>query len=44
MNTDDSRVTARIVRIEDGETYHEYKIGGVPYPSTEAVEAALDAH
>ncbi len=24
-----TRVTARIVRTEDGETYHEYEVGGV---------------
>jgi len=42
--TDNTRVTARIVRTEDGETFREYRTGGVSYPSAEAVEAALEAH
>ena len=29
MQTSDARVTARIVRTEDGETFHEYEVGGV---------------
>jgi len=37
------RVTARIVRTADGQSYTEYRIGGVSYPSTEAVEAAVEA-
>jgi len=41
--TNDPRVTARIVRTEDGETFHEYGVGGVSYPSAEAVKAALEA-
>ena len=40
---DSPRVTARIVRTEDGENYTEYRIGGVSYSSAEAVEAALEA-
>ena len=43
MTLQDARVTARIVRTEDGETFHEYEVGGVSYPSAEAVEAALEA-
>jgi hypothetical protein len=43
MTPTDTRVTARIVRTEDGETFHEYEVGGVSYPSAEAVEAALEA-
>ncbi len=43
MQTSDARVTARIVRTEDGETFHEYEVAGVSYPSAEAVEAALEA-
>lgn len=41
--TDDARVTARIVRTADGEKYTEYRVGGISYPSAEAVEAALEA-
>jgi len=41
--TSNLRVTARIHRTEDGEKYTEYRVGGVPYPSAEAVEAALEA-
>ncbi|WP_284145019.1 hypothetical protein [Natrinema halophilum] len=40
---DDVRVTARIVRTEDGETFHEYEVGDVSHPSAEALEAALEA-
>lgn len=35
------RVTAHIVRTEDGETYPEYCIGGVGYGSLDALEMAL---
>jgi len=42
MQTSDARVTARIVRTEDGETFHEYEVGGVSYPSAEALETALE--
>lgn len=42
MPTSDARVTARIVRTEDGQTFTEYEVGGVSYPSAEAVEAALE--
>lgn len=38
-----ARVTARIVRTEDGETYHEYEVGGVAYGSLDALRATLDA-
>lgn len=41
--TDDVRMTANIVRTDDGENYTEYRVGGVSYPSAEAVEAALEA-
>jgi len=44
MLTSDTRVTARIVRTEDGETYHEYEVGGVAYGSLDALRAALDTH
>jgi hypothetical protein len=37
------RVTARIRRTETGEVYHEYLLGGVAYPSIDALEAALAA-
>jgi len=43
MQTSDAHVTARIIRTENGETFHEYEVGGVSYPSAEAVEAALEA-
>lgn len=43
MRTGDARVTVRIVRMEDGETVREYRVGGVSYPSAEAVEAVLEA-
>lgn len=41
--TDDARVTTHIVRTDDGENYTEYRVGGVSYPSSEAVKAALEA-
>jgi hypothetical protein len=41
MTPDDARVTARIVRTEDGETFHEYEVGGVAYGSLDALESAL---
>lgn len=43
MQTRDTRVTARIVRTDDGKTYHEYEVGGVAYGSLDALEAALNA-
>lgn len=43
MTFTDARVTARIVRTEDGETHHEYCVGGVGYGSLDALEAALNA-
>jgi len=43
MQTSDLCITARIVRTADGENYTEYRLGGVSYPSVEAVEAALEA-
>jgi hypothetical protein len=43
MQTSDARVTARIVRTDDGENYTEYRVGGVGYGSLEALEAALTA-
>ena len=43
MTPDDARVTARIVRTEDGRTITEYTVGGVAYGSLEALEARLDA-
>ena len=44
MMLQDARVTARIVRTEDGETYYEYEVGGVAYGSLDALRAAFDAH
>lgn len=41
MQTSDVRVTARIRRTEDGETFHEYVVDGVAYGSVSALEAAL---
>jgi hypothetical protein len=43
MQTSDIRVMDRIIRTEDGETFHKYEVGGVSYPSAEAVEAVLEA-
>ena len=43
MQTSDARVTARIVCTEDGETFHEYEVGGIAYGSLDALEAALHA-
>lgn len=43
MQTSEARVTARIVRTEDGQNYTEYRVGGISYPSAEAVEAAIKA-
>lgn len=41
METSDARVTARIIRTDDGENYTEYRIGGVGYGSLDALETAL---
>jgi hypothetical protein len=43
MQNSDARVTARIVRTADGETYHEYEVDGVAYGSLQALKAALSA-
>jgi len=43
MQTSDTRVTARVVRTADGETYHEYEVGGVAYGSLDALQRALSA-
>jgi len=37
-----SRVTARIVQTDDGETLTEYKVGGVACGSRELVERILE--
>lgn len=42
MQTSNARVTARIRRTEDGETFHEYEVGGVAYGSLDALESALN--
>lgn len=41
MRSSDPRVTARIVRTENGETYPEYVVDGVAYGSLDALETAL---
>lgn len=43
MTTDDTRVTARIIRTDDGQTFTEYEVGGVAVSSTDALEAMLNA-
>jgi hypothetical protein len=43
MQTSDARVTARIVRTDDGQTFTEYEVGGVAVDSTDALEAMLNA-
>lgn len=43
MTTDNARVTAWIVRTEDGQTFTEYEVGGVAVSSTDALEAMLNA-
>jgi hypothetical protein len=43
MQTSDARVTARIVRTEDGETFHEYEVAGVGYGSLDSLEGVLNA-
>jgi hypothetical protein len=43
MTPDDTRVTARIVRTEDGQTFTEYEVGGVTVSSTDALKAMLNA-
>ncbi|WP_277986579.1 hypothetical protein [Natrinema altunense] len=43
MTYDDIHMTAQIVRTDDGENYTEYRVGGISYPSAEAVEAVLEA-
>lgn len=42
MQTSNARVTARVVRTPDGETYHEYEVGGVAYGSLDALQRALN--
>lgn len=42
MTPDDTRVTARIVRTDDGQTFTEYEVGGVAYGSLAALETALE--
>ena len=42
MTLDEARVTARIFRTEDGETFHEYDVSGVGYGSFDALESALN--
>ncbi|AFO56538.1 hypothetical protein [Natrinema sp. J7-2] len=39
--TSNGRVTARIVRTDDGEIYKEYRVGGVAYGSLAELESAL---
>lgn len=39
----DARVTARIVRLEDGTRVREYSVGRMTYPSIDALQAALSA-
>lgn len=39
--TENNRVTARIVRADDGTKHHEYRVGGRVYGSLEALNAAL---
>lgn len=41
METTESRVTARVIRTESGDTYTEYELGGVAYHSLEAVQTRL---
>jgi len=41
--SDDARVTAGIVRTEDGQIFTEYEVGGVAVSSTDALEAMLNA-
>jgi hypothetical protein len=41
--TSDTRVTARIIRTDGGETVCEYEVGGVAYGSLEALKTALVA-
>jgi hypothetical protein len=43
MQTSDARVTARIVRTEDGQILTEYEVGDVAVGSTDALEAMLNA-
>ena len=40
--TSNARVTARIRRTDDGETYHEYVVNGIGYGSIAALESALN--
>jgi hypothetical protein len=42
METTNSRVRARIVRTDDGETYTEYLLAGVAYGSLSAVQSRLE--
>ncbi len=38
----DASMTACIVRTKDGETYTEFRVGGVFSPSSEAIEATRE--
>lgn len=42
MTRSDVRVTARIRRTDDGQTHHEYIVGGIAYGSLDALESALN--
>lgn len=43
MQISDARVTARIVRTEDGRTITVYEVGGVAVSSIDALEGMLTA-
>lgn len=44
MQITDSRVTARIIRTEDGQNYTEYVVDGIGYGSVSALKAAVHNH
>ena len=41
METTEPDITARVILTEDGETFHEYQVGGVTYGSLSALQHAL---
>ena len=43
MTLQDARVTARIVRTEDDETFHKYEVCGISYLSAEDLGASFEA-
>lgn len=43
MNAADSRIKAQILRTENSETYQEYRVDDISYPTADVLQAALEA-